>query len=65
VRFAIAAAAAILSVSISAFGSATFAAPAMWRVSSPSSEIYLFGTLHALDPRGSNSVRARRGTSRR
>jgi uncharacterized protein YbaP (TraB family) len=50
-RFAIAAAAAILSFSISAFGSATFAAPAMWRVSSPSSEIYLFGTLHALDPR--------------
>jgi hypothetical protein len=26
------------------------AAPAMWRVSSPTSEIYLFGTLHALRP---------------
>jgi uncharacterized protein YbaP (TraB family) len=49
-RFAIAAVAALLSVSISAIGSAAFAAPAMWRVSGPAGDIYLFGTLHALDP---------------
>jgi uncharacterized protein YbaP (TraB family) len=49
-RFAIAAVAAFLCVSTSTLGSAAFAAPAMWRVSSPSSQIYLFGTLHALDP---------------
>jgi len=49
-RVAVAAVAAILSVSISAFGSAAFAAPAMWRVTGPHSEIYLFGTLHALKP---------------
>src|SRR5512141_2702712 len=33
------------------FSSAAQAAPALWRVSSPTSEIYLFGTLHALQPR--------------
>jgi uncharacterized protein YbaP (TraB family) len=32
------------------FSSAAQAAPAMWRVSNASSEIYLFGTLHALQP---------------
>jgi hypothetical protein len=32
------------------FTTAAEAAPALWRVSSPTSEIYLFGTLHALSP---------------
>ena len=47
-RVATAAFAAMLS--ISTFGSAAIAAPAMWRVAGPHSEIYLFGTLHALKP---------------
>jgi uncharacterized protein YbaP (TraB family) len=50
-RLALTAFAAVLSVSVaSTLGSAAYAAPALWRVSGPSSEIYLFGTLHALDP---------------
>ncbi|MFL5296995.1 MAG: TraB/GumN family protein [Phenylobacterium sp.] len=45
-RAVLAAAALIASlVSVTAH-----AAPAMWRVTGASSEIYLFGTLHALDP---------------
>jgi uncharacterized protein YbaP (TraB family) len=35
---------------IASLAGAAQAAPAMWRVTSPSSEIYLFGTLHALRP---------------
>ena len=42
-------AAAILAGSLGA-GQAASAAPAMWLVKSPHSEIYLFGTLHALTP---------------
>src|SRR5690242_10683890 len=32
------------------FGASAEASPAMWRVSGAGSEVYLFGTLHALDP---------------
>ena len=35
---------------IASLAGAAQAAPAMWRVTSPNSEIYLFGTLHALQP---------------
>ena len=49
-RVAAAALAAISAISLWAFGSASFAAPAMWRVSGGDSEVYLFGTLHALSP---------------
>jgi uncharacterized protein YbaP (TraB family) len=45
-RLAVLAAAAF----IVSLAGATQAAPAMWRVTSPTSEIYLFGTLHALQP---------------
>jgi uncharacterized protein len=42
---------AVLAVALMAgFASAAQAAPAMWRVTSPTSEVYLFGTLHALQP---------------
>jgi hypothetical protein len=34
-----------------AFAGVASAAPAMWRVSGPHSQIYLFGTLHALSPK--------------
>ncbi|HET6970929.1 MAG TPA: TraB/GumN family protein [Phenylobacterium sp.] len=34
-----------------ALSGAAAAAPAMWRVSGPHSQIYLFGTLHALSPK--------------
>jgi uncharacterized protein YbaP (TraB family) len=44
---------AVLAAALMAgFASAARAAPAMWRVTSPTSEIYLFGTLHALQPGG-------------
>ena len=42
----LAACAAIASLT----AAATQAAPALWRVTSPNAEIYLFGTLHALQP---------------
>lgn len=39
------------AASIATFmASAAQAAPAMWRVTSPTAEVYLFGTLHALQP---------------
>lgn len=34
-----------------ALSGAALAAPAMWRVSGPHSQVYLFGTLHALSPK--------------
>ena len=47
----LAAAAAIASFTVAASQAAPAqAAPAMWRVTSPTAEIYLFGTLHALQP---------------
>jgi len=49
-RVAAAAVAALLSIGVWAVGPASFAAPAMWRVSGGASEVYLFGTLHALSP---------------
>jgi hypothetical protein len=45
-RLAVLAAAAF----IAGLAGAAQAAPAMWRVTSPGSELYLFGTLHALQP---------------
>ena len=48
---ALAAAAFIASFTAAASQAAPAqAAPAMWRVTSPTAEIYLFGTLHALQP---------------
>ncbi|HEY8005159.1 MAG TPA: TraB/GumN family protein [Phenylobacterium sp.] len=47
VRFAAVAAVAVIA---SLFAAAAQAAPAMWRVTGPHSEVYLFGTLHALQP---------------
>src|SRR5258708_13436239 len=46
-RLAVLAAAAVIA---SFVGAAAQAAPAMWRVTSPTSELYLFRTLHALQP---------------
>jgi uncharacterized protein len=43
-------AAAVAAVIASFAGAAAQAAPAMWRVTGPSAEVYLFGTLHALQP---------------
>lgn len=42
--------AAIVAVFASLIATVAQAAPAMWRVTGGASEIYLFGTLHALDP---------------
>jgi len=42
--------AAVAAAIFGLIGSAAHAAPAMWRVTGPSSQIYLFGTLHALAP---------------
>ena len=42
--------AAVAAAVFGLIGSAAHAAPAMWRVTGPSSQIYLFGTLHALAP---------------
>lgn len=47
IRSAVLAACAIIAMLTAP---AAQAAPAMWRVSSPTSEVYLFGTLHALQP---------------
>jgi uncharacterized protein len=49
IRKAACAAAAILGAWLGAAGAAG-AAPALWRVSDADSEVYLFGTLHALSP---------------
>jgi len=46
-RFVVAAVAAAIASFATA---AAQAAPAMWRVTSPTAEVYLFGTLHALQP---------------
>ncbi|MDB5434077.1 MAG: hypothetical protein JWR47_334 [Phenylobacterium sp.] len=48
-RFRLAVAAVAAAVASFA-GAAAQAAPAMWRVTSPTAEVYLFGTLHALQP---------------
>ena len=45
--------AALAAAFFGLIGPAAHAAPAMWRVSSPSAEVYLFGTLHALSPQDS------------
>jgi uncharacterized protein YbaP (TraB family) len=42
--------AALAAVVLGFIASAAQAAPAMWRVSGPAAQIYLFGTLHALNP---------------
>jgi uncharacterized protein YbaP (TraB family) len=42
--------AAVAAAFIGLIGSAASAAPAMWRVTAPGADLYLFGTLHALDP---------------
>lgn len=47
IRTAVLATAAVIA---SFTAAAAQAAPAMWRVTSPTAEVYLFGTLHALQP---------------
>lgn len=44
------AAAVLVGLSTAALAGPAAAAPAMWRVTGPHSEVYLFGTLHALRP---------------
>jgi len=42
--------AAVAAAVFALIGPAAKAAPAMWRVSGPAAQVYLFGTLHALNP---------------